>query len=147
MRLTIWILAAFLLLGSASVAVAECAWVLWSEKTHQNSTEWKLQSASETLKDCQATRHKIWNEILNEYSDPGLHPEIERVKKVPFERLAITKKPDGSSSSRFVILDEAGNPVEYTEEEKRKSEQRDRVRRTSRYRFLCLPDTIDPREK
>ncbi len=63
MRVTIWILAAFLLLASASVAAAECEWLLWVRTA---DSDWLLKSAVDTRKECEERRLEIARRLLPE---------------------------------------------------------------------------------
>lgn len=63
MRTATAMLAAFLVVGSASVAAAECAWVLWQDKeinslvqSGRSSQSWTPHSGYPTHKECVAKR-------------------------------------------------------------------------------------------
>jgi len=106
MRTATMMLTTVLVLGSASLASAECAWVLWQKKIHNRAAEWSVVKASASRASCDQLKlaeWRGWSEILGEH---------EGTERVEGESLTVCA-PSGCSSREW----------------------------------LCLPDTIDPREK
>ena len=114
-------LAAVLVLGSASLASAECAWVFWIKKEDQSfgkqpqfSIFWELMSARPTREECLDVKARVWETVADRYSDLSKYPGVEKVDTVP-HKLVITTLKEGRGDTTKT--------------------------------FFCLPDTIDPREK
>ncbi len=106
MRRMVVMLTTVLLLGPASVAAAECAWVLWEKKIIGMFVEWNVVKATPSFDAC--VEHKLtewhgWSEALG---------EGEGIERVEGESLTV-RAPSGFTTRGWV----------------------------------CLPDTIDPREK
>ena len=121
------VLAVVLVVGSASLASAECAWVFWEEikdkhiprgKLAKLITEWTLHDAFSTQEECKVAKQRVWTlqaELYDKSKEFGEH--IEKIGKAPGSYLSISgRTKDGG----YMIF-----------------------QRT----YLCLPDTIDPREK
>ncbi len=148
----ITMLTTVLMLASASVVGAEQGWVLWVHKTHQDSSKWELEGASDSLGGCEKVKREAWKSMVEKYEDESIYPEVEDADKNPYDRVAVRVKPKRESEPmRYVhtcLEDGIKMPCpKPTEDEKRIAQRKDRARRTTTYRFLCLPDTIDPREK
>jgi hypothetical protein len=110
--------------ASTGVAAAECAWILWQENSlltfgqHGGHSKWWEIVGSYTASDaCTQAQLRVW-EALATRCDGGKCPGVQEVKKVSPSLVILDFKPD-----------EAGYPGSSTS------------------RLICLPDTIDPREK
>ncbi len=115
------VLAVSLMVGWASTAAAEGAWVVWIkkedmlfEKHLQSFTSWELISAQPTREECLGVKAGVWETVADQYSDLSQYPGIEKVDRVPHELLITTRKEGLGGTTKT---------------------------------FYCLPDTIDPREK
>src|SRR5947209_930935 len=118
---------AVLVASSASVAAAECAWVFWKESElfdipaaghPKRKIEWKLHDAYKTQEQCEKGKYAVWSHEVEYWTKTQQSsPHLEKVDKVAGAFLSLSFKGKDGSSSSH----------------------------TSRY--LCLPDTIDPREK
>jgi len=111
------VVAMILLLGSASVAAAECAWVLW-ERMRTIGQKGELGEARGgigiveaylTQDKCNSARVATWEKVVQMFNQPA--NEIISSNR---GRTFNFKGPDGT-----IFMQE----------------------------FYCLPDTIDPREK
>ena len=111
------VLAVVLIFGSASVAAAECAWVLWVRAYHQDikypklsGLLWLVDSGYQTNAECAATRDSTFrDEVALVQDEPGVRDFKQNPKNAAFGYIQGGK--------------ETGQ------------------------RYVCLPDTIDPREK
>ena len=125
MRWTTVMLAAIVALSSASIAAAECAWVLWLESAailqsssgefDNQASHWRVHFASETSDVCDKKKHVLWEERLQEQQRIALTVPSSQVdsSEDSFVRV-VTTGPKGSLITVF--------------------------------NYRCLPDTIDPRE-
>ena len=134
MRTPTVILTAILVLASASVAAAECAWVLWTY-THTptvKGTDKTFDEFGAALID-DLTQNRVWNKwgIENAFNTRNgcltAKGELWKAARAAIER-TLTLPENKTTEIRAVP--------------KRRLTVGDFVRR-----FLCLPDTIDPREK
>ena len=104
MRRMIVMLTTALLLGSASIAAAECAWVLWH---HTNQVGWTLKGARPSYKECEVYLRILIRELhRRELAEMEYDYQVESFIR---EHMKSFAKP--------------------------------------REGHVCLPDTIDPREK
>ena len=113
MKRAVMVLTLSLMVGWASAAAAECAWVLWRHSLVvvgiAKSVRWSIEDAYMNRDTCEGGKQKPWDrqmKILREVGSTVL--EQQPPNKV------VTKNMSGGQSH---------------------------------IRFLCLPDTIDPREK
>ncbi len=121
------VLAMALLLAWTATAAAECAWVFWEEiedkhiprgKLPKLITEWTLHDAFSTQEECKVAKQRVWTFQAELYDKSKEFGEhIEKIGKAPGSYLSI--------SGRLKV---GGYMI---------------FQRT----YLCLPDTIDPREK
>lgn len=77
MRKAMVMLAVIILLNSASLAAAECAWVLWEKKINNGIVGWSIVKAAPAFDRCEAHRlieWKKWSDVLGE------GPGTERVE-------------------------------------------------------------------
>ncbi len=111
------LLTTVLLLGSASVAAAEGAWVLWNRSSELSvgkgsvSTLWVILDAFEDRKACVPERDRGWKREVEKYRNSGSYKRVQ----------------DQPQDNGFFYLASTGDK--------------------GSVRFVCLPDTIDPREK
>ncbi len=120
MKLATFVVTMMLLLGSASVAAAECAWVLWVKNVEQE-IEWEALAAFESRSKCIenvpsyiARMRALMDQVYAK--DPPTKHFTARVEK----------HPGGYSLNMHLTKEELTAP--YLE-------------------FTCFPDTLDPREK
>ncbi len=117
MKRAIMVLTLSLIVGWASTAAAECAWVLWAQVTVQNpklpsraSIVWTVESGYPTHGECTTGRDKQFRHFAAVLrADPGVKD--------------FTQNPSNAA-------------LGYTSEGRNKT-----------FNYSCLPDTIDPREK
>ena len=127
MRWARLILAVSLLVGWTSAAAAECAWVFW-EETQESVVdpttpptflaEWKRHNAYNALEECELAKARVWTYTAKRWKkEKETSPALQEIGEVPGEYLSL------------VFRQKSGHQATYT------------------HRYLCLPDTIDPREK
>ncbi len=120
MRTATGMLTTILLLGSASVAAAECAWVLWEQSSDvygqlaTRTPSWSLQEAFEAKSGCLEARTRTW--------------KLTYLKNRSWEKLKGARVLTFGESTATVTV----YIPDYTD---------------LTLKFLCFPDTIDPREK
>jgi len=109
-----------IVLLSASVASAECAWVLWEEvedllpsKQSNLQRTWKIHRADRTLAECESVMRAVWEVRAKQFAPGPDKPGIESTKTVPHSLVGTTFK--------------SGDVTLWT--------------------FRCLPDTVDPRPR
>lgn len=117
MRRATALLAAALVAGWASVAAAEAAWVVWKRTSSTDSEEWSKHDAYLNKSRCQG--FGITMALTEDVRHARNHPAYQ-----DFER------GDDGMSYRFTKTMPDGSGAEPVE-----------------VRFVCLPDTIDPRER
>ena len=115
------VLTVVLIFGFASVAAAECAWVLWiktdrrlsqlTSEQPQSPIGWEILTVRITREECLDVKARAWEGEASQYNDLSKFPGIEKVNTLPREYVSVFLKGGGITN----------------------------------YRFLCLPDTIDPR--
>ncbi len=117
MRRATFVVAMILLLGSASVPAAECAWVLWKKEegtfrvtSGHIGPQWEPADAFQGKVLCSEARQRVWESAVSEW------------RGSPFSR--VYERPE-KSEFRVVIENQGYFTVSFT----------------------CLPDTLDPREK
>jgi hypothetical protein len=113
-----------LILAWASLTGAECAWVLWQEnelsiygKQGRQAKWWDVVETYAARDACTQAQLRTWNVLVSQ-CDGGKCPGVQEVKKVSPSLVILTFKPD-----------EEGFPG------------------GASHRLLCMPDTIDPRDK
>lgn len=111
------ILAAVLLLGAAPVVATEGAWVVWKRTIGPDFEEWSIQEAYLNRSRCQG--FGITMALTQDVRSARTHPDYQ-----DFER------GDDGMSYRFTKTKPDGSGVELVH-----------------VHFVCLPDTIDPRER
>ena len=115
----IWgsVLLAALMLGSASLAAAESGWVVWKKTISADSEAWSTQDVYLNESQCQG--FGIMRALTDDVRSARNHAGYQDFDPGPDGRsYSFTKStPDGSGTE----------PVQV--------------------RFVCLPDTIDPRDK
>ena len=117
MRRATFVVTMMLLLGSASVATAECAWVLWNRSSELSagvgsvSTLWVILDAFEDRMACVPERDRGWKREVKKYRNSGSYKRVQ----------------DQPEDNGFFYLASTGEK--------------------GSVRFVCLPDTLDPREK
>ncbi len=123
MRYTTLVLAAVLLLGSTSLAAAECAWVLWTKVVTAGQsgsrTNWEADTAYEKYNQCKSGRRQAIKQARSFWSED-----------VGIEREYVDEK----TGEKQVVIEFQVRPGHNAKQV-----------RTVYYR--CLPETIDPREK
>ena len=112
--------AAFYLLASAATAHAECAWVLWNDEA-------RLDYGTHT-------ESRLWHTIAGSPRKPEcearLRQEIERV----------TRSDNPPRNVRITVLGDAIQLLHF------RSDKPDQgIARVQTFRYVCLPDTMDPR--
>ncbi len=110
-------------LGSASLAAAECAWVLWTRvdtaSASGSRTNWEADTAYENFRQCKAGRKEA----------------IKQARRVWDEDVGIEREyVDEKTGEKQVVIEFQVRPG-----------KRAKHVRTVYYR--CLPETIDPRER
>ncbi len=125
MRRMIVLLTTVLLLGSASVAAAECAWVLW-ERTRQVRAprfdvfrDWIISGAFQTQTAYEEALKMTWE--ITKDPDPPSDPSITQEVFTPH---------GVHGHIQIIRKTKQGDPPD-----------------SIRYSYQCLPDTLDPREK
>jgi len=113
-------LAAFAILTSAIVAHAECSWVLWNDEVRLDYGAY--------------AESRVWHTVAGTASKPEcdarLHKEIERVTH-----------PD--NRPKDVLLKVHGDAVQVLHF--RSDSPTEKPVRVQTFRYVCLPDTVDPR--
>ncbi len=114
MRYATMLLTTVLLLGSASVALAECAWVLWAkiEDMKPGSGVWDIQAGYTGRAECIRERKVISNARVQDWIKRSGQQHV-KVEPVSEDALSLLFSKDELATVYFI----------------------------------CLPDTIDPREK
>ncbi|MCZ6626188.1 MAG: hypothetical protein O7B35_18465 [Deltaproteobacteria bacterium] len=107
-------LAMILMFGSASVAAAECTWVLWDKLSvypsgKPGSERWVIGEAYTTQDKCNSARLEGWEALVKKLKGP----RGTILRNQPGRTLAV----EGPKGSLMI------------------------------QQYLCLPDTLDPREK
>ncbi len=121
MKRATFVVSMMLLLASASVAAAECAWVMWREHSHSlvgqlpEPFTWTIKGTYEDRAKCMASRKRLLDWMAQTYRDAGR--TVKLGEEWGYDLSATTK-------------DELGPPTGYIF-----------------FNHYCLPDTIDPREK
>jgi len=127
------IIQVLLLLAVSGDVISGSAWVLWVEidtawepneikkKWDRSDTNWELLDAFEDKKTCQS----------------GLNEEIKKI---------ITAQ---SENDKFDVMNKVeGNKVKFAFFFKNKKKQKtDVIQRSEIYRYICVPDTIDPKKQ
>jgi hypothetical protein len=115
------LLTAIIIAMSASLALAECAWVLWNQHAGSSSLlgsygSWTIEGGYKTAADCATGQARSWDATMKRVNtrDPGTGAGM-----------GIAQAKGDRPNSISVELKDGGS---YS------------------HRFLCLPDTIDPRE-
>ena len=128
MRRMIVLLTTVLLLGSASVAAAECGWVLWIKSNSSTvamaspvTTQWEVESAFERRSDCVLLREKALERLERKLQEASGQEGTDILRIV---------RDIGESEVTFYYEAHPGQPAEYIST-----------------KYVCLPNTIDPREK
>ena len=113
------VLATVLLLASASVAAAECAWVLWekadSKTPQRHLITWTIHHAHEVREDCEKEKSREWSSMLKVFEMAMEADPTSTVKKTADGLVTRIGLKGGGFSTTF-------------------------------FDYTCLPDTIDPRE-
>jgi len=109
------VLAMLLIFGFASVAAAECAWVLWKRTSYfppitNRVTEWKIQEAVPDHQHCLQRKTNTWTYFDAYYKEQRDH--FRRIDRIPNESFTLHSKEKGRSMTDA---------------------------------WFCLPDTLDPR--
>ena len=111
------LLAAILVMSSVSIAAAEGVWVVWKRTVGTDSETWSMQEAYLSRSRCQG--FGITTALTQDVRSARNHPDYQ-----DFE-------PGGDGMSyRFTKTKPDGSGAEPVH-----------------VRFVCLPDTLDPREK
>ena len=123
MRSATMMLTTVLLLGSASVSSAECAWVLWVEDEQSSAPGWTVQT-SWVLMQAYSNETECRKFLRKGLEQPTIEESADKhmMYKVTGDTLTILYFPKDFDATT-------------------KSTHR------QVFRFLCLPDTIDPREE
>ncbi len=126
MRWARLVLAVMLVVGWTSTAAAECAWVVWAKTVGKNAfgsvyTTWDVKGASEDRKRCL------------------FEQEITLANETTFWLKLAAKENEGSD-----ILNVDSDHNEMSLSVYKRKAGKVEVWST---RFICLPDTIDPRER
>jgi hypothetical protein len=116
------LLVALLLLTSAATAYAECAWVLWEDVTTFDARgewphEWSIIIASPNPQDCQNFRAAATKDRADRWRNIPRPPGADPTTASP--------GPSVKSEGNQVTVSGASG--------------------VTSYRYLCLPDTVDPR--
>lgn len=113
--------------GGAAVAAAECGWVLWlhggwelTESKGFGGTYWLVDSGHETIKACTTARNNMFRNRLDAAkSNPNITDVWENPDRASFGYI---------TQDRDMVQGDLGAKHEVRQ-------------------YVCLPDTIDPREK
>ena len=108
------------LLLSLGTAHAECAWVLWEEyestDTRFNSEKsWAIQVARPSHPACEEVLRRVWQTVVSQWQPSPEKPGIKETKSAPGLVIVNFKGKDDAYGGGFTK------------------------------KFVCLPDTIDPR--
>jgi len=115
------LLVAFSLLTSAATAYAECAWVLWEQ-----TTTWKASP-----KNVEETQ---WAPVTAASEQPGCElSKANRIRETA-RKISSARRPKDT----IMPIDDS---VMWSWEEP------DGTKGAQLFRFLCLPDTVDPRRE
>lgn len=113
MRWATLVLAAILVLGSASVAVAECAWVLWSKIVRSEYTGliWNIEAAYAERPKCIHGRNDVL-EAKARFFTEGVEARLQGVKvqSIPEEGLLRLSHNKGKAWVYFLCLPDTIDP-------------------------------------
>ena len=104
MRLARASLVKLFLLASATTAHAECAWVLWSERTSAEgaSPAWTVQAGFHSPSQC---RNGAWKAAG--YTDRVPRPVITQTARGPS---VVTGRRDGESTTTYICIPDTIDP-------------------------------------
>ena len=131
-------IAFFLLLTSFSVAKAECAWILWTKDSGRDNSDkaWEIRGSYTIQSACASQQKVLWDEKIKEYGYCGKKMNCE--VSTELNVIYIEMNPIHTKSG---LMDE-----EYFRKED-EAEKYDKPHNILFHKFLCLPDTVDPRER
>ena len=115
------VIVAFYLLTSAATASAECAWVLWEQ-----TTTWKASP-----KNVEETQ---WAPVTAASAQPSCESSKANRVRETARKISSARRP------KDTIMPIDDDSVMWSWEEA------DGTKGAQFFRFLCLPDTVDPRE-
>jgi hypothetical protein len=126
----------FILCLVSSVS-AECAWILWTQDSGPINYDepWKVRGAYTTQSACTSQQKVLWDEKIKEYSYCGKKVNCQVSNEL--NTIYVEINPIRTKSG---LLDE-----EYSRKVAG-AEKSGKPHQTLSFGFLCLPDTVDPRE-
>ena len=136
------IIIALLLLSStfslADSVSAEPAWILWTQdETPPNYDDpWKVRGSYTTQSACVSQQKVLWDKTIKEWGHCGKQVNCEVSTELNI--IYVDMNPIHTKSG---LLDE-----EYSRKEQ-EAEKAGKPHKIFAYKFLCLPDTVDPRER
>ena len=113
------LLVAFYLLASAAMTSAECAWVLWEQTTTSKASPKNVEETQ-------------WAPVTAASEQPGCESSKANRIRETVRKLSFARRPKDT----IMPIDDS---VMWSWEEA------DGTKGAQFFRFLCLPDTVDPR--
>jgi hypothetical protein len=133
------LLVAFSLFTSAATAYAECAWVLWWEDT-TSSSSYRTADANVPGANTSSREGHSWN-ILGSYPTSAACERQQASKIEAMLKMWRKEKAEATFGQHTIDHESGGNIIS------RRSEyvSENTSNLFSSLRYLCLPDTVDPR--
>ena len=138
MKIRIALLLLFTIFSLANSVSAESAWILWTRDTRPLNYDdpWEVRGSYTTQSACISQQKMLWDKTIKEWGHCGKNVNCE----VSTELNVI-----------YVIIDKIHTKSGFFDEEYHRKAQEamlaGKPEKIFTYRFLCLPDTVDPRER